>query len=54
MLLDSILNEIFTKKLPVGTEYKRIAEISVYYAYLDQIVDRMIRQSRDRRYQNIC
>jgi serine/threonine protein kinase len=43
--LGLILNEMFTGEIPRGTAYKTIASVSAEFAYLDAVVDRMIRQS---------
>lgn len=43
--LGLILNEIFTGEVPWGTGYKTIGSIAPEYAYLDAIVDEMLRQS---------
>jgi serine/threonine protein kinase len=42
--LGCILNEMFTKEVPHGTGYKSIASVAPDYAYLDGIVERMLRQ----------
>lgn len=39
-----ILNEMFTKKLPLGSNYKKIAEVNQEYSWLDPIVDLMLQQ----------
>jgi serine/threonine protein kinase len=51
--LGLILNEMFTNEVPQGAGFRRIAEVAAEYSYLDEIVDRMIQQSRDQRYENI-
>jgi serine/threonine protein kinase len=43
--LGYILNEIFTGDVPRGAGYRRIGEVAPNYAYLDPLVDSMIRQS---------
>ena len=43
--LGLILNEIFTGEVPWGTAYKTIGSRAPEYAYLDAIVDEMLRQS---------
>jgi serine/threonine protein kinase len=48
-----ILNEMFTHEIPQGTGYKTISSISPEYAYLDDIVDKMIRQIPDDRFNSI-
>ena len=39
-----ILNEMFTGAVPQGTNFRRIAEVSANHAYLDGLVDGMMRQ----------
>lgn len=51
--LGLILNEMFTGEVPHGTEYKTIEEVSADHAYLDPIVQRMLRQSYEDRYSSI-
>ena len=48
-----ILNEMFTHEVPQGTGYKTIASFSPEYSYLDDIVDKMIRQIPDERFSSI-
>ncbi len=43
--LGLILNEMFTGEIPQGSDYKRIAHAVPAYAYLDEIVDKMIKQN---------
>lgn len=43
--LGLILNEMFTREVPYGTEYATIKAISPNHAYLDDAVARMIRQN---------
>lgn len=40
-----ILNEMFTGETPQGTEFVTVSEAAPQFAYLDPIIDRMIRQS---------
>lgn len=47
--LGLILNEMFTLEVPQGTGYRRIANASQDFAYLDEIVDQMIQQDPKRR-----
>lgn len=47
--LGLILNEMFTGEIPQGTSYKTIGSVSGEYAYLDDIVSEMLRQSPDER-----
>jgi serine/threonine protein kinase len=42
--LGMILNEMFTKTVPHGTSYRKIADLFSDYAYLDRLVDEMLRQ----------
>jgi serine/threonine protein kinase len=51
--LGLILNEFFTKTVPHGAGYKKIADIHAEYAYLDKIVEKMIMQSPLERYSSI-
>ena len=43
--LGLILNEMFTKQIPFGTEYRTVASVSADFPYLDDLVSHMIRQS---------
>jgi hypothetical protein len=47
--LGLILNEMFTGELIQGTRPKLIGSVARGYSYLDDIVDRMVRQSPDER-----
>ena len=47
--LGLILNELFTGEVIQGTRFKKIVEISPEYAYVDQVVEEMVSQSRDDR-----
>jgi serine/threonine protein kinase len=47
--LGLILNEMFTREVPQGSGHKRIADAAPQFAYLDPMVDRMIRQSSNER-----
>lgn len=40
-----ILNEMFTHEIPQGTGYKTISSVSPEYSYLDEVVEKMIRQN---------
>jgi len=51
--LGLILNEMFTGTVPHGTGYKTISSVAPNYAYLDDVVSRMIQQFPDARYQSI-
>lgn len=48
-----LVNEIFTGVVPQGFDYPRIAEASEGFSYLDPVVDRMISQNRDSRYESV-
>ncbi|MGD0707192.1 MAG: serine/threonine-protein kinase [Anaerolineaceae bacterium] len=48
-----ILNEMFTHEIPQGTGYKTISSVSSEYTYLDEIVERMIRQNPEERFNSI-
>lgn len=47
--LGLILNEMFTGEVLHGAGYKRIGDVNPAYAYLDDIVDRMIQQNPHKR-----
>jgi serine/threonine protein kinase len=47
--LGLILNEMFTREIPHGTGYKVIGSVAPQYAYLDDLVTQMLRQSPDDR-----
>jgi len=48
-----ILNEMFTHVIPQGTGYTTISSIFPEYLYLDEIVEKMIRQNPDERFNSI-
>ncbi len=48
-----ILNEMFTHEVPQGSGYKAISSISREYSYLDDIVEKMIRQTPGERLSSI-
>lgn len=48
-----MLNEMFTHEIPQGSGYKTISSISPEYSYLDEIVDKMIRQTPGERFGSI-
>jgi serine/threonine protein kinase len=48
-----ILNEIFTGQAPQGTGFRQISDVAPEFAYLDEIVDRMIRHSPEHRPKSI-
>jgi serine/threonine protein kinase len=52
--LGMILNEMFTSNLPHGTEYESIGRRNPEFAFLDQIVARMMRQNPGERYDSIA
>jgi len=47
--LGLMLNEMFTGTVPHGTEYRSIGRIAPELAYLDSIVERMLRQTPEER-----
>lgn len=51
--LGLIINETFTRQVPHGTGFKKIADVSSAHSYLDKIVEKMIHQNPDRRFQKI-
>lgn len=51
--LGLILNEMFTKVVPAGSEYKTIKSLYKDFEYLDDLVSDMIRQSPDDRLESI-
>jgi hypothetical protein len=42
--LGLILNEMFTKEIPQGTAFKTIGSVQPDYAYLDGLIEQMLRQ----------
>jgi serine/threonine protein kinase len=48
-----ILNEMFTHEIPQGTGYKTISSIIPSYSYLDDVVNKMIRQFPNERFGSI-
>lgn len=52
--LGLMLNEMFTRSVPLGTNYKTITQVAPDYQYLDEIVAGMISQSPDDRYGSIA
>ena len=46
--LGLILNEMFTGELPQGTGYRTVVSVAPDYAYLDELVELMVRQSDER------
>ena len=51
--LGLILNEMFTGQCPSGTGFKKIADAASGFAYIDDLVELMMRQSPDGRPQTI-
>lgn len=51
--LGLMLNEMFTREVPQGAGYRSIGSVAPDLVYLDQIVERMIQTSPDKRYQTI-
>ena len=51
--LGLLLNEMFTREIPVGTDFKKIGDVSAAYEFLDAVVDKMIKQNPDDRYGSI-
>jgi protein kinase-like protein len=47
--LGLIVNELFTREIPLGRDHRLISSISPEYARLDQIVDQMLQQSPEAR-----
>lgn len=51
--LGLILNEMFTQKIPAGDNYKKISEVNLNYSFLDKIIQKMLAQDPNERYQSI-
>lgn len=51
--LGLILNEMFTGKIPSGDNYKKISEVNADFAFLDKVVQKMLSQNPNDRYQSI-
>lgn len=51
--LGLILNEMFTGKIPSGDNYKKISEVNTDFTFLDKVVQKMLSQNPNDRYQNI-
>ena len=47
--LGLVLNQMFTRDIPLGTQFKRIEAVEQTYSYLDGIVEEMIRQDSAQR-----
>ena len=52
--LGLILNEMFTRAVPQGTEFKHVRDVDPNFAYLDELVDAMLRQNPDQRPQSVA
>lgn len=48
--LGLIFNEMFTKKVPSGASYKKVSDINTKYSFLDKVIDKMISQSPNDRF----
>lgn len=48
--LGLIFNEIFTKKVPFGNSYKKVADCYEEISFLDKVIDKMISQNPKDRY----
>jgi hypothetical protein len=44
-----ILNEMFTRAVPLGTSFRKVAEVATEYSYLDELIDLMLRQDPAQR-----
>jgi len=51
--LGLIFNEIFTKKVPFGNSYKKVADVDERFSFLDRVIDKMISQNPKDRYDSI-
>lgn len=51
--LGLILNELYTKKVPIGSGYKLVSDVSNKYAFLDKIVEKMIKQNPENRFNSL-
>ncbi len=51
--LGLILNEAFTKLVPHGVGFTKIVAVNKTCEYLDEVIDKMIQQSPENRYQSI-
>ena len=43
--LGLVINEIFTKEIPMGVDYKKIADVAPNYSFMDSIVSNMIKSN---------
>lgn len=48
-----MINELFTETIPQGSGYAKIASIEERFSYLDPVVERMIAQNRNDRYESL-
>lgn len=51
--LGLIFNEMFTKKIMFGSSYKKVEDINNNYTFLDNIIDKMVKQDPKERYDSI-
>lgn len=51
--LGMILNEMFTKTPPSGTDYKKVGDVNPDFVFLDNIINLMLSQSPKKRPENI-
>lgn len=51
--LGLILNELFTKQIPLGLNYTTIASIAPEFSHLDELVEKMLQQNPIGRYESI-
>lgn len=47
--LGLMLNQMFTGEIPLGTQFKKIGTAALQFAYLDEVVDKMMRQDPAQR-----
>lgn len=47
--LGMILNEMFTKELPLGNDYRTISQVAPDYQYLDKLIQAMLNRDPDKR-----
>ncbi|MCP4767804.1 MAG: serine/threonine protein kinase [Gammaproteobacteria bacterium] len=51
--LGLILNELFTGEIPFGTNFRKISDVTDNYPYLDAIVEKMLEQNLQSRFDSI-
>jgi serine/threonine protein kinase len=51
--LGLIANELFTGSLALGKDHATVGSVSEKYGYLDQIIDKMLQNDKNRRYQSV-